>query len=98
MISLETVENDIAELEKRDTCFATCERLAWLYIVRDHLRGYNTSPEATMALNGSSDFIQAVNGMNPEKVMPIIDELMEAVQALHPKMYEKVLAKIRDLR
>ena len=97
MVSLETIENDIAELEKRDTCFATCERLAWLYIVRDHLMGYNTSPDARIALAGSSEFIQAINGKNPEKIMPVMDELMEVVQALHPKMYEKVIARISDL-
>ncbi len=96
MISLETVENDIAELEKRDTCFATCERLAWLYIVRDHLKGYNVSPEAVIALNGSSEFLQAVNGKNPERIMPIMDELAEAIKTLHPRMYSELMEKVKD--
>lgn len=96
MVSLEKVEQDILETERRDTSMATCERLSILYIVRDHLRGYNTSPEAVMQLNGSSEFMQAVNGKNPESIMPIIDELMDAIQALHPRMYDRVLEKIKE--
>lgn len=38
MVSIETIEEEILNLEKRDTSYAVCERLAWLYIVRDHLK------------------------------------------------------------
>lgn len=38
MVSIETIEEEILDLEKRDTSYAVCERLAWLYIVRDHLK------------------------------------------------------------
>lgn len=38
MVSIETIEEEILNLEKRDTSYAVCERLAWLYTVRDHLK------------------------------------------------------------
>lgn len=38
MVSIETVEEEAPDLEKRDTPYAVCERPAWLYIVRDHLK------------------------------------------------------------
>ena len=38
MVSIEIIEEEILDLEKRDTSYAVCERLAWLYIVRDHLK------------------------------------------------------------
>lgn len=38
MVSIEIIEEEILNLEKRDTSYAVCERLAWLYIVRDHLK------------------------------------------------------------
>lgn len=38
MVSIETIEEEILDLEKRDTSYAVCERLAWLYTVRDHLK------------------------------------------------------------
>lgn len=96
MLSLESVEKSILELESGDTSFSVCERLAWLYIVRDHLRGYNVSPEAAIAQSGASEFLKTVNGRNPDKVWPVMDELMDTVKALHPKVYDRVLEKIRD--
>ena len=30
MVSIETIEEEILNLEKRDTSYAVCERLAWL--------------------------------------------------------------------
>ena len=97
MISLEKVEQTILELESADTSFAVCEKLAWCYIVRDHINGYSTSPEAVMALTGSSDFLQAINGKNTDAVIQIMDELMDAIQTLHPKMYDAVMDKIKDI-
>ena len=38
MVSIEIIEEEILDLEKRDTSYAVCERLAWLYTVRDHLK------------------------------------------------------------
>lgn len=34
MVSIEIIEEEILDLEKRDTSYAVCERLAWLYTVR----------------------------------------------------------------
>lgn len=96
MLSLDVIEQTIMELESKDTTFSTCERLAPLYIVRDHLRQYNAAEPAKLALNASSEFIQAINGRNPEKVFPVLDELMEALQTLHPRMYKEVIRKIKD--
>lgn len=38
MINLEEIYNTIAELENGDTTFASCQKLASLYIVRDNLQ------------------------------------------------------------
>ena len=38
MVSIEIIEEETLDLEKRDTSYAVCERLAWLYTVRDHLK------------------------------------------------------------
>ena len=96
MLSLDKIEESILELERGDTCFSVCEKLASLYTVRDHLRGYSTSPEAVLQLAGESDFMQAINGADPAAIMPIMDELMDTIHALHPRMYDAVMQKIRD--
>lgn len=95
MISLESVEQTILELESSDTSFAVCEKLSWLYIVRDHIKGYSTSPEAVIAMQGESEFLKAIHGKNTETVIAVMDELMDAVKTLHPKMYDAVMDKIK---
>lgn len=63
MVSIETIEEEILDLEKRDTSYAVCERLAWLYIVRDHLKkptvdATATEPRVTDELTGSEGCVK----------------------------------------
>lgn len=36
-MDLQMIQREIEKREKSDTCYDNCERLAWLYIVRDHM-------------------------------------------------------------
>ena len=38
MIDIKEVEKEIEKLENKDTSYSICEKLAILYIVRDHLK------------------------------------------------------------
>lgn len=96
MISLETIDNEIMELEKRDTTFAVAERLAWLYIVRDHIQ----TPQAdvkTLATHGS-EFLNACSGIPADQVLAVLDEHLELIRAVFPKEYTALLAKINSLK
>ena len=97
MISLDSVEQSILELEQKDTSFANCERLAWLYIVKDHLKGYSVEQNNPLQVAGTSEFLQIVNGKNTDKVWEIMGEVMESLEVLHPKMYQQIIDKIQDL-
>lgn len=97
MISLDSVESSILELEQKDTSFTNCERLAWLYIVRDHLRGYSVATGEPLDISGESEFLKAVNGKNADAAWKIMDELAEDIKLLHPKMYDKLLEKINEI-
>lgn len=44
-----------------------------------------------------TEFGQMVDGMKQEKLMPILDELMETISVLNPRLYNSVLNKIRDI-
>lgn len=97
MIDLETIEREIDELEARgSTTYALCERLSWLYVVRDHL----LPPKQDTITNpiGGSDFLDAASGVPYSQLMKVIDEHMEAVKVVYPKEYESVLARIRAIR
>ena len=96
MISIDELNKTILDLEtNRDTTYATCERLAWLYIVRDHLTQKMSKEPLTLA--GESEFLMAVNGKCGDAVWKIMDELMDAVKMLHPRVYESVIKKLNDL-
>ena len=43
IISIDEVNKTIIELEQHDTTYATCEKLAWLYIVKDHIDATHVS-------------------------------------------------------
>lgn len=79
--------------------------LADLYIIYDHLFGepintgysYDNHIENTIYTNGDTEFMRIVNGKNADKVIIVLNELMEAIQALHPRMYDSILRKIEDI-
>ena len=44
-----------------------------------------------------SEFLKAVDGRKADKVWKLIDELVEAVKILHPRMYTTFIDKVQDL-
>ena len=97
MISLETIEREIDEIEARsDTTYRTCERLAWLYIVRDHLRPTRADPR-TQALEGS-EFLEACSGVSYPAMMQVLDAHMSALAVVQPREYEAIMGRLRALR
>ena len=98
MIDLETIEREIRELEARgDTTYSICERLSWLYVVRDHLRPVREEARTTQGLSGS-EFLEAASGVSYPALMRILDDHMSALQVVQPREYESVMDKIRYLR
>lgn len=108
MIDLSMVEDAICRLEhSEDTNFATCGKLADLYIVRDHLgqaheplemyrepeepQMYSFAPEPT-----DSEFIQVASSVSFERLMEVLDEHFSAIQVLYPREYSAVLKKLQE--
>lgn len=100
MINLENINNDIKNLLNSGFTYDNCKQLAILYSIRDHInepKMATKEPIKTITSNNTSDFLKAVNGKNTTAVWDIIDELMEAVKVLHPKMYNKVIEKLNEI-
>ena len=53
--------------------------------------------ETIVETNGDSEFLKAVDGRKAERVWKLIDELVEAVKILHPRMYSTFIDKVQDL-
>lgn len=97
MINPDKLDREILELEQRDTTYATCERLAWLYIVRDHLTGQPATQPTPLAVNPSSEFLQAVSGKDSTAVFAVVDDLMDTLRVTAPRAYAGVLRRLRDI-
>lgn len=97
MISLDIIEREINELENRhDTTYNTCQRLSWLYVVRDHLLSSAENDEVTGRLSGS-EFLEACSNVSYKALLGVIDEHLETVRVLYPKTYSSLVDKIREL-
>jgi hypothetical protein len=97
-MDLGMIEREIRELEGSETCYKACERLAWLYICRDHLKHVPIServPEPAPV--EGSEFVMAASVADPEGLMRVLDEHMEALKVVQEKEYESVMRKIREL-
>lgn len=98
MLSIEEVERTILELEKRDTTYATCERLAWLYIVHDHLSQRIVQEKARAAEMTGSPFLSACSGAEIEEILRVMNDHMDAVRLIYPKEYEAVVKRIESTK
>ena len=65
------------------------------------MQSYSSPPieqvETYIETNGDSEFLKAVDGRKADKVCKMIDELVEAVKILHPRMYTTFIDKVQDL-
>ena len=103
MISIEQINGEIAVLEEQIPTHVTMQKLASLYIVRDHM-GIAPADSAVPAVSvvqmetmpeyGMSEFLQAVAGKSVRDVMLKMDELMSTLMVVNPRLYESVM---RDL-
>ena len=101
MLSKRDLERTIEDLERNPCSFQDCQKLATFYTIYDHLYGDPVAKEAkvereTVGDFGSSDFLQAIRGMDAERAWVLMDELMSAVQITNKRLYESVLRKIAE--
>ena len=96
MLSLDVIQDEIDELELRETTYAVCERLACLYTVRDHI-ARKVDADAVVQGAGGSEFMAACAGKPIGSVLAVLDEHMEAQRAMYPRVYDGVIRRLREL-
>ena len=103
MITKRDLEAAIAECQgKRDPDSKTCIMLAAFYTIRRELFGeekpdYSYAPAPvrnTIELNSDSEFARAIDGMEQDSVLAIMDELMETLKIIQPRLYNAVMDKL----
>ena len=65
------------------------------------MQSYSAPPmeqaETYIKTDGGSEFLKAVDGRKADRAWKLIDELVEAVKILHPRMYTTFIDKVQDL-
>lgn len=112
MLNRHEIEEAIAELENRKNhSDGVCARLADLYAIRDHAfgradtydMGYScaaapvTVREDALDRYGDSEFLLALVGKAPASAWSIIDDLMDNLRVVNPRVYDSYMRKIRQL-
>lgn len=109
MITKHDLEEAIAECQgQRNPTANTCLKLAAFYTIRKELFGeesehsmysYAPPPESveTVGIYGDSEFLEAVEGKPTRGVMQIMDELVESMRVLQPRIYDSVMRKVLNL-
>lgn len=104
MVDLDIINGTIAEWEAKDLTFLVVERLAWLYIVRDHalMQVKNDTEEEpvmmpAVAISSGSEFMEACSKANPAKMWAVLDDLMETIKVLQPKLYNATIDRIKEV-
>ena len=109
MLDIREIDEAIAELERREATFSGCAKLADLYTIRAHITGqeapYEGGYSQTQAsaeqeqpgLYGSSEFLDAVSSKDVSAAWSIMDDLMDTLCVVNPKVYDGVMRKIRNL-
>lgn len=104
MIRREDLQEAIAECEgQRNPNANTCIKLAAYHILMDHMeqkempmQSFAAAPEPEeVQWEGDSEFARECRGLPVSHVMPIMDELMETLQVIQPRLYDGVMRKIR---
>lgn len=92
MVNIDDIDKTILELESKDTTYAVCERLAWLYIVRDHISGNKLTKTATYS--NASEFLEIATTCDIDRFLAVMDEHMNCVKTMYPKEYHAVIERL----
>lgn len=110
MITERDLEQAIAECQgERNPNASTCIKLAAFYTIRNEMFGtkpdepsYSYAPPPqpadtrTIDYDSGSEFAQVIHGRDAAEIWPIMDELMDTIHALIPKLYDGVLRKLQE--
>lgn len=95
-MNIDEINREILTLEKGQTTFVNCEKLAQLYVVRDHLTA-DKAQEPTPRMSGS-EFMTISSGVDTSALLRILDEHMESIRLIYPKEYASIIKKISALK
>ena len=101
---LETIEE--CKAVRRPTA-STCQLMASCYTILDHLfpdapRSADPAPVQMYSMSqepvdtGGSEFVQTARKAGISRLLDVLDEHMDCIQAMYPKEYAAILRRLRE--
>ena len=106
MITESDLRQAIAECHgERHPNATTCMKLAAYYTIQDHLGTPDIptlsfaaapAPSDGISLQSNTEFSRAVSGKKTDSVLAVVDDLMQALRVLSPRLYRLTMEKIEN--
>lgn len=108
MITEKDLTEAIAECQgQRNPNANTCIKLAAFLTIKKELygeeenvgvsdQGYSYLP-SPVSYQSDSEFFQLIDGKNIDDVLPVMDELLDTVKVINPRLYNGFLRKLREI-
>ena len=101
MISNAEIRKAIAECQGDPNPNAyTCIKLAAYYTILNNNEqqfSYASKPVDAVRMNSDSEFFEAIQGVNTKEVLVVMDELMDGVRAMMPRLYNVTMERLKNL-
>ena len=108
MITERDLQDAIAECQgERHPNANTCIKLAAYFTIYDHLYPkqaeleekipetiFRTVDEGIIGNYGDNDFYKAIEGRKAAEIWPIMNELMETIKVINPRLYDGVMRQL----
>lgn len=110
MITETDLQEAIAECQgQRNPNASTCIKLAAFYTIRRELFGeekeagqfpgyayaMQTESEPMILNDSDSEFARMIDGRPQAEIWPLMDEMMDTIHAIHPRLYSAVMDRLR---
>lgn len=110
MITEKDLQEAIAECQgQRNPNANTCIKLAAFYTIRRELFGeekeagqlpgyayaMQTESEPMILNDSDSEFARMIDGRPQAEIWPLMDEMMDTIHAIHPRLYSAVMDRLR---
>lgn len=90
MPTREELEEAIANLERMEPSYEVCQKIVIYNSLLD--RYYNK----VFGYTSNSEFMHAAEGTEWNKLLPLLDELMDCLILVNPKLYESFMEKLKQ--
>ena len=108
MITEKDLQQAIAECQGvRNPNSSTCAKLASYYTIMDHIKepsgdpipkySYDPGPVDTIRRLGDTEFLEMIQDKRTDSVLLAMDELMDTLKIISPRLYNGMMRKLKEV-